>query len=54
MEKPRRGRPTGFSVSLLPRLGPSGAHEDLLHRVGLMGLTGPARWEDPHWPGSYA
>ncbi|WTU09477.1 hypothetical protein OG787_19305 [Streptomyces sp. NBC_00075] len=24
--------------------------EELLHRVRLMGLTGPARWEDPHWP----
>ncbi|MDX3747956.1 hypothetical protein [Streptomyces sp. AK08-02] len=23
---------------------------ELLHRVRLMGLTGPARWEDPHWP----
>lgn len=23
----------------------------LLHRVRLIGLTGPARWEDPHWPG---
>ncbi|MGW9449689.1 hypothetical protein [Streptomyces sp. NPDC055632] len=36
------------------RLGPSGVHEDLLHRVRLMGLTGPARWEDPHWPGHRA
>ncbi|MGV9690854.1 hypothetical protein ACWDUX_17275 [Streptomyces sp. NPDC003444] len=33
------------------RLGPRGVHEDLLHRVRLMGLAGPARWEDPHWPG---
>ncbi|MDX2558591.1 hypothetical protein PV371_02840 [Streptomyces sp. TX20-6-3] len=32
------------------RLGPQGAHEDLLHRIRLIGLTGPARWEDPHWP----
>lgn len=24
---------------------------DLLHRIRLLGLTGPARWEDPHWPG---
>ncbi|MEH0424074.1 hypothetical protein [Streptomyces sp. B21-083] len=23
---------------------------ELLHRVRLIGLTGPARWEDPHWP----
>ncbi|MFJ7147059.1 hypothetical protein ACIQVT_02500 [Streptomyces sp. NPDC100445] len=25
--------------------------EELLHRIRLIGLTGPARWEDPHWPG---
>jgi hypothetical protein len=24
--------------------------EELLHLVRLTGLTGPARWEDPHWP----
>lgn len=24
--------------------------EELLHRIRLIGLTGPARWEDPHWP----
>ena len=24
--------------------------EELLHGVRLLGLTGPARWEDPHWP----
>ncbi|MFF8275014.1 hypothetical protein ACF05T_02690 [Streptomyces lateritius] len=23
---------------------------ELLHRIRLIGLTGPARWEDPHWP----
>ncbi|MGW0856883.1 hypothetical protein [Streptomyces sp. NPDC002690] len=28
-----------------------GAPEELLHRPRLIGLTGPARWEDPHWPG---
>ncbi|MFI5808920.1 hypothetical protein [Streptomyces sp. NPDC051561] len=25
--------------------------EELLHRIRLLGLTGRARWEDPHWPG---
>ncbi|MEU3608542.1 hypothetical protein AB0E83_24330 [Streptomyces sp. NPDC035033] len=33
------------------RLRTHGAPEELLHRVRLVGLTGPARWEDPHWPG---
>ncbi|MFF8552051.1 hypothetical protein ACF058_04270 [Streptomyces sp. NPDC015501] len=23
----------------------------LLHRIRLIGLSGPDRWEDPHWPG---
>ncbi len=44
------GSPPGSSATPRPAR-PSGAHEDLLHRVRLMGLTGPARWEDPHWPG---
>ncbi|MFJ4867533.1 hypothetical protein [Streptomyces sp. NPDC088757] len=39
-------------TSTVIRLGPHlPAHEGLLHRVRLMDLTGPARWEDPHWPG---
>jgi hypothetical protein len=25
------------------------ATEELLHGIRLLGLTGPARWEDPHW-----
>ncbi|MFF8604931.1 hypothetical protein ACF06X_03260 [Streptomyces sp. NPDC015346] len=25
--------------------------EELLHRIRLIGLTGPARWDGPHWPG---
>jgi hypothetical protein len=29
------------------------ATEELLHGVRLLGLTGPARWEDPHWPRHY-
>ncbi|MFI8828757.1 hypothetical protein [Streptomyces sp. NPDC053431] len=32
------------------RLAAYGAPEELLHRIRLIGLTGPARWEDPHWP----
>ncbi|MFD9048712.1 hypothetical protein [Streptomyces zaomyceticus] len=34
----------------LPRLRSRGAPEELLHRIRLIGLGGPARWEDPHWP----
>ncbi|MFD5138401.1 hypothetical protein ACFWMX_19465 [Streptomyces sp. NPDC058378] len=33
------------------RLTSGGASEELHHAVRLLGLTGPARWEDPHWPG---
>ncbi|MFB7944788.1 hypothetical protein ACFC6L_07670 [Kitasatospora phosalacinea] len=25
--------------------------DELLHRVRLLGLSGPDRWYDPHWPG---
>ncbi|MGW7055090.1 hypothetical protein [Streptomyces sp. NPDC054887] len=32
------------------RLRAQGAPEELLHRIRLIGLTGPARWQDPHWP----
>ncbi|MFU8873992.1 hypothetical protein [Micromonospora sp. SL4-19] len=32
------------------RLRSHGAPEKLLHRVRLLELTGPARWDDPHWP----
>ncbi|MFB7826557.1 hypothetical protein [Streptomyces hydrogenans] len=32
------------------RLRDSGAPEDLLHRIRLLGVTGPDRWDDPHWP----
>lgn len=27
------------------------AAPELLHRIRLLGLSGPARWDDPHWPG---
>ncbi|MES9508637.1 hypothetical protein ABWJ92_19810 [Streptomyces sp. NPDC000609] len=33
-----------------PRLVAHGAPAELLHGIRLLGLTGPARWEDPHWP----
>ncbi|MEL5955646.1 hypothetical protein AADR41_12845 [Streptomyces sp. CLV115] len=33
-----------------PRLIAHGAPDELLHRIRLVGLTGPARWEDPYWP----
>ncbi|MFI6422820.1 hypothetical protein ACIBG6_36180 [Streptomyces sp. NPDC050842] len=33
------------------RLRAHGAPTDLLHRIRLLGVTGPDRWEDPHWPG---
>ncbi|MEU9703717.1 hypothetical protein [Streptomyces sp. NPDC047981] len=32
------------------RLRTPDVSEELLHRIRLIGLTGPARWEDPHWP----
>ncbi|MFF2543040.1 hypothetical protein ACFVUY_10820 [Kitasatospora sp. NPDC058063] len=32
------------------RLRAHNAPEDLLHRLRLIGLTGPDRWDDPHWP----
>ncbi|MFF9002087.1 hypothetical protein ACF1GW_22230 [Streptomyces achromogenes] len=33
-----------------PRLLAQDASDNLLHRIRLIGLTGPARWTDPHWP----
>ncbi|MFE7469501.1 hypothetical protein ACFU6R_36115 [Streptomyces sp. NPDC057499] len=33
-----------------PRLAGHGAPDELLHGIRLLALTGPARWEDPHWP----
>ncbi|MGV9348718.1 hypothetical protein ACWDSD_28670 [Streptomyces spiralis] len=42
----------GWLVRHAPaRLRAQGAPEELLHRIRLIGLTGLARWEDPHWPG---
>ncbi|MFJ6569560.1 hypothetical protein ACIQNU_19250 [Streptomyces sp. NPDC091292] len=33
------------------RLRAHGAPDELLHRIRLLGVTGPDRWYDPHWPG---
>ncbi|WP_353946928.1 hypothetical protein ABII15_00850 [Streptomyces sp. HUAS MG91] len=33
-----------------PRLRAQHAPDELLHRIRLIGLTGPARWSDPHFP----
>ncbi|MFF2045550.1 hypothetical protein ACFVVX_34540 [Kitasatospora sp. NPDC058170] len=33
------------------RLRAHNAPDDLLQRLRLIGLMGPARWHDPHWPG---
>lgn len=33
------------------RLRARNAPKELLHRIRLLGLSSPARWEDPHWPG---
>ncbi|MER5961818.1 hypothetical protein [Streptomyces sp. NPDC002057] len=45
---------TGLAAWLVrhahPRLRSRGAPGELLHRIRLIGLSGPARWEDPHWP----
>ncbi|MET9520309.1 hypothetical protein [Streptomyces sp. NPDC002994] len=32
------------------RLRAQNVPEELLHRIRLIGLPGPDRWEDPHWP----
>ncbi|MEU9865198.1 hypothetical protein AB0D99_30465 [Streptomyces sp. NPDC047971] len=43
---------TAWLVRRAPsRLRSRGASEELQHRMRLLGLTGPARWTDPHWPG---
>ncbi|MGW1513518.1 hypothetical protein [Streptomyces sp. NPDC002394] len=42
---------TAWTVSHAPaRLRAQHAPEHLLHAVRLLGLTGPDRWYDPHWP----
>ncbi|MBC9712502.1 hypothetical protein H9Y04_07945 [Streptomyces sp. TRM66268-LWL] len=47
-----RGELAAWLVRRVPaRLRPQDGHEGLLHRIRLVGLTGAARYEDPHWPG---
>ncbi|MFD8685917.1 hypothetical protein [Streptomyces sp. NPDC059651] len=51
-EEEMRAELTAWLVHHTPgRLRAYGASEDLLHRIRLLGVTGPDRWEDPHWPG---
>lgn len=51
-EEAMRAELTAWLVRHAPaRLRAHGASEDLLHRIRLLGVTGPDRWEDPHWPG---
>ncbi|MFJ2723036.1 hypothetical protein [Streptomyces sp. NPDC087437] len=51
-EEEMRAELTAWLVRHAPaRLRAHGAPEDLLHRIRLLGVTGPDRWEDPHWPG---
>ncbi|MFD9809459.1 hypothetical protein ACFWZZ_20100 [[Kitasatospora] papulosa] len=40
-----------LAVHAPARLDSHGASEELRHCVRLLGVSGPARWEDPHWPG---
>ncbi|MGW8883890.1 hypothetical protein [Streptomyces sp. NPDC055749] len=45
-----RAELTAWLVEHAPaRLRSHGVPEQLLHRIRLLDLTGPARWEDPHW-----
>ncbi|MFJ5265817.1 hypothetical protein ACIQAC_35690 [Streptomyces sp. NPDC088387] len=51
-EQEMHAEPTAWLLRHAPaRLSAVGASGELLHRIGLLGLTGPDRWEDPHWPG---
>ncbi|MGW0598767.1 hypothetical protein ACWD11_16655 [Streptomyces sp. NPDC002776] len=46
-----RAELTAWLVRYAPdRLRTLDGTDELLHRVRLLGLTGPARWEDPHYP----
>ncbi|MFF8715587.1 hypothetical protein ACF07T_29765 [Streptomyces sp. NPDC015184] len=50
-EEEKRAELTAWVLDhVRPRLVAHGAPDELLHRIRLLGLTGPARWEDPHWP----
>jgi hypothetical protein len=46
-----RAKLTGWLLRHAPdRLRIVDTDPELLHRLRLLGLTGPARWDDPHWP----
>ncbi|MFG2213489.1 hypothetical protein ACGFN1_01195 [Streptomyces sp. NPDC048685] len=48
----KRAQLTAWLIShARPRLVAHGAPVELLDRIRLLGLTGDARWDDPHWPG---
>ncbi|MFJ9855710.1 hypothetical protein [Streptomyces sp. NPDC101150] len=51
-EEELRAELTAWLVRHAPdRLRAHGVSGELLHRIRLLGLSGPDRWEDPHWPG---
>jgi len=51
-EEELRAELTAWLVRHAPaRLRAVGASEELLHRIRLLGVTSPDRWEDPHAPG---
>ncbi|WP_062642133.1 hypothetical protein [Streptomyces maremycinicus] len=52
-EKLRADLTTWLLHHAATRLRESGAPADLQHRIRLLGLTGEARWTDPHWPGHH-
>lgn len=53
-EEEVRAELTAWLVRHAPsRLRSHGASEELLHRIRLLGVTGPARWTDAHWPGHH-
>ncbi|MEV5576415.1 hypothetical protein AB0L06_40835 [Spirillospora sp. NPDC052269] len=50
-EEQTRAELTTWLVTHAPaRLRERGDAEEALNTVRLLGLTGPARWDDPHWP----
>lgn len=47
-----RAEPTAWLLRHAPTGPPAlDESEELLHRIRLLALTGPDRWEHPHWPG---
>ena len=51
-EEGKRLELSGWLVHHAPaRLQLRGVTQGVLHRIRLLGLSGPGRWDDPHWPG---